>query len=271
MPIEPGSGVGCVGALIEQEHLREVIAQARTGLVVGTWYRAWSADRDSGGLGDLGDRRIRSVADDVEAAGRVVFQNPPEEVTQVRDVNRRPVLLPRAEHDQVAGFVSGRTEQEPGNASAAVAVRDAGHDHDSAHAVRVEDPTLDRLLPRDQRRCVHRGLLGDGGVGTVDPLAADVEVGLAGAAEGLDRRIDHCGVQVRAGLVAGAGRVDGPVHFAQQAHERRPVVELLADDRRDLVTVLLQCGQHMRSDEAGCARQCDSHVRYLLVIDQALD
>ena len=36
MPIELGSSLGCVGALIEQEHLREVVAQARPSLVVGT-------------------------------------------------------------------------------------------------------------------------------------------------------------------------------------------------------------------------------------------
>src|SRR3954471_21152954 len=45
------------------------------------------------------------------------------------------------------------------------------------------------------------GLLGDVGVGAVDPLAADVEVGLAGAGEGFDRRIHDCGVEVGAGLV----------------------------------------------------------------------
>ena len=101
-----------------------------------------------------------------------------------------------------------------------------------------------------------RGLLGDGGVGAVDPLAADVEVGLAGAGEGFDRRIDDCRVQVRAGLVAGAGGVDGPVRIAQQAQDRRPVVEVddgrggaaggddvglgvVADECGDLVAVLL--------------------------------
>ena len=106
----------------------------------------------------------------------------------------------------------------------------------------------------------HRRLLGDGGVGAVDPLAADVEVGLAGAGERFDRRIDDRGVQVRAGLVAGAGRVDGPVRIAKQAHDRRSVVEVddgrrgamsgdesacavIADERRHLMAVLLQFGR----------------------------
>ena len=76
--------------------------------------------------------------------------------------------------------------------------------------LRVENSTLDRFLPRDKRRRVPWGLLGDGGVGAVDPLAADVEVGLAGAGEGFDRRIDDCGVQVRAGLVARDWRCGSP-------------------------------------------------------------
>jgi hypothetical protein len=37
MPIELGSSPSRVSALIEQKHLREVVAQARPSLVVGTW------------------------------------------------------------------------------------------------------------------------------------------------------------------------------------------------------------------------------------------
>ena len=121
------------------------------------------------------------------------------------------------------------------------------------------------------------------GVVPVDPHTADVEVGLAGAGECLDRRIDHRGVQVRAGLVAGTGGVDGPVRIAQQAHDRRPVVEVdhgrrgaaggdglglgvVADERRHLVAVLLQFRQYVRSDEACCAGQCHFHAEVLLAI-----
>ena len=117
-----------------------------------------------------------------------------------------------------------------------------------------------------------------------------MEVGLAGAGECVDRRIDHGGVQVRAGLVAGTGRVDGPVRIAEQAHDRRPVVEVdhgrrgaaggddvglgvVADERRHLVAVLVQFRQDVRSDESGCAGECHFHCGSSLeseLFDQAL-
>ena len=43
MPIELGASPGGVGALIEQEHLGEVVAQARPGLLGGAGDRARSA------------------------------------------------------------------------------------------------------------------------------------------------------------------------------------------------------------------------------------
>ena len=83
-------------------------------------------------------------------------------------------------------------------------------------------------------------------------------------------------VQVRAGGVARAGGVDGAVGVAQQAHDRRPVVEVdhgrggaargddvglgvVADERGDLVAVLLQFGEDVGSDEPGCTGECDLH------------
>ena len=51
--------------------------------------------------------RVQSIADDVVAAGRVVLQSAPEEIREVGDVDRGPVLTSDAEHDQVAGIVTG--------------------------------------------------------------------------------------------------------------------------------------------------------------------
>jgi hypothetical protein len=43
----------------------------------------------------------------VYPAGRVVLKDASEDIAEVGDVDRRPVLLPGAEHDQVAGGVAG--------------------------------------------------------------------------------------------------------------------------------------------------------------------
>jgi hypothetical protein len=118
--------------------------------------------------------------------------------------------------------------------------------------------------------------LGDGTVGPVDPQAADLQVGLAGAGERAGHRVDHGGVQVCAGGVAGAGRVDGAVCIAEQSGDRRPVVEVdhgrggtaggdgvrlgvVAGERGHLVAVLVQIRQYMRSDEPGCAGEYYLH------------
>src|SRR4051812_4080369 len=104
-----------------------------------------------------------------------------------------------------------------------------------------------------------------------------MEVRLAGAVERFDRRIDDRRVQIRAGLVAGTGGVNCPVRIAQRAHDRRPGVEIddnggcvlrrgglririVADERRHLVAGLLQFPPYVRSDEAGCAGECDLHL-----------
>src|SRR6266700_8123602 len=121
-------------------------------------------------------------------------------------------------------------------------------------------------------------LLGDGGVGPVDPQAADLEIGLAGAGERTDHRIGHGRVEVRAGGVAGTGRVDGPVRTAEQPRNGRPVVEVdhdrcgaaggdgvrlgvVADERGHLVAVLVQVRQYVRSDESGWAGEYYFHGR----------
>jgi hypothetical protein len=49
-----------------------------------------------GRLGELGNGRGVTVADDVVAAGRVVLDHAPEEIGEIRDVDRGQVLLPRA-------------------------------------------------------------------------------------------------------------------------------------------------------------------------------
>ena len=48
-----------------------------------------------------------AVAEDVVATGDVVLKRAPEERRDVGDVERGPVLLPGAEHDQVSVGVPG--------------------------------------------------------------------------------------------------------------------------------------------------------------------
>ena len=105
LPTELGPSPGRRRTLIVQQHLGEVVAEARSRLVIGARDRSGSADGNRGGLGQLGNGR-GPACDDVATAGRVVFQHPAEEVGEVRYVHRRPVLLSAAEHDQVAGVVS---------------------------------------------------------------------------------------------------------------------------------------------------------------------
>ena len=52
---------------------------------------------------------------------------------------------------------------------------------------------------------------GDGGVVPVDPQAADLEAGLAGAGERAGDRAGHRGIQACAGGITGTGGVDGPI------------------------------------------------------------
>src|SRR3954467_10252099 len=70
-------------ALIEQQDVREIVAQARPGLVVGTGDSPRCADRDGGCLGQFRNGRALCVGDDVGAAGRARFQRPAEDVSQV--------------------------------------------------------------------------------------------------------------------------------------------------------------------------------------------
>jgi hypothetical protein len=123
----------------------------------------------------------------------------------------------------------GGAEEQPGDAAAAVG--NTGDNHHAAHLGRVEYPAFDRQLP-----CHHRGrmegrVLGGGGVIPVDPIATDVEVGLAGAGERAGGRVHNCGVQACAGSVTGSGGADGRVGISQQARDRRPVVQVDHDRR----------------------------------------
>ena len=87
MPIELGASPGGVGALIEQEHLGEVVAQARPGLVVGAGARLVA------GTGRV-DRPVR-VAQQAQDRRPVV---------QVDDGRRRAALT----DDAALGIVATR-------------------------------------------------------------------------------------------------------------------------------------------------------------------
>ncbi len=107
VPAELVAGLGCAGALVEQQDFSEVVTQARPRLLIRARDRSWRAGRGSGRFGEFREGRVHSVADDVAAVSRVLFEDAPEEVGQVGYVYCRPVLLPGAEHDQVAGVVPG--------------------------------------------------------------------------------------------------------------------------------------------------------------------
>src|SRR5690242_4979964 len=105
--IELGASPRGVGALIEQEDPGEVIAEARLGLLFGARYRTWNAAGDGRRPGQLGNGVAQPVADDVVTAGRPPLEHEPEDLGEIGDMDRRPMLLPVAEHDQVAGVVPG--------------------------------------------------------------------------------------------------------------------------------------------------------------------
>src|SRR5260370_42259266 len=105
--IQRGASFGRGGALIEQKDVGEVVAQAGASLPVGTRDRSWSADCYCGRLRQLGNGCVQTIANDVIATSRLAFQDAPEEAREVGDVHGRPVLLSRADHDQVAGIVPG--------------------------------------------------------------------------------------------------------------------------------------------------------------------
>src|SRR5689334_10828961 len=69
LPVQFRSGFGRDRALVEQEDPCEVVAEAGSGLLVRAGDGSRCADRVSGGLGQLGDGRVDSVADDVVASG----------------------------------------------------------------------------------------------------------------------------------------------------------------------------------------------------------
>ena len=55
------------GALIEQQDLGEIVAQACPSLLIGAGDGSRSADCHGGRLGDLGHGRVQSIGDDVAA------------------------------------------------------------------------------------------------------------------------------------------------------------------------------------------------------------
>src|SRR3954454_16823551 len=98
VPIELGASPGRVYALIEQENLSEVVAEACSSLVVRSADRSRCAGGGGGGLGQFGHGGVQSIADDVVAPRCVVLQHEPEERRPVGDVHRGPVLLSGAQH-----------------------------------------------------------------------------------------------------------------------------------------------------------------------------
>src|SRR4029077_7827354 len=175
IPTELGFGLGRERRLIYQQHFREVIAQAHSRLLVRPRHRPGSACGIGGRLGELGDGRVEPIAYYVAATRRIVLEDQAEEVREIGDVNRGPALAPAAQHDQVAGVVARGSEQDSRHRPSPVSVCDPRDDDDSTHVRRPEHAALDRLLPRHERGRIDRGVLGDRGVGSVDPRAADVQ------------------------------------------------------------------------------------------------
>ncbi len=68
LPAELGSCPGRSGALVEQQHLREVIAETRASFLVGTGDGARCARSDGGCLCEFRDRRDEPVPDHVGPA-----------------------------------------------------------------------------------------------------------------------------------------------------------------------------------------------------------
>jgi len=178
LPIELGPSLGGDGPLIEEQDFGEGVTQTCSGLIVGSGHCPGRDRRDCGRLRQFGNGRARSVADDESAVRGVVFQDAREEIGEVGNVHRRPVLLSRAEHDQVSVVVARRTEEDPGSSSSAVPIGGTGHDDDSAHLFLAEHAAFDRFLPCHKRRRIERGLLADSKIVPVDPQTADVDVGL---------------------------------------------------------------------------------------------
>ena len=75
----------------------------------------------------------------------------------------------------------------------------------------TEQASLERFLPGHQAGRLLGGGFGDVGVVSVDPDAADRYEGLSAVGVGVDRGVEHGGLEGCARLVAGAGGVDGSV------------------------------------------------------------
>ena len=110
-----------------------------------------------------------------------------------------------------------------------------------------------------------------------DPEAADVCVRFLVRAERFNRGIDHGGIQLGTGLVAGARRVHGAVGVIEQLDDARLIVQVdecwggpFGRDARCLGVVTNESGyfvvmgdqfrQNVGSDEPSRARECDLHV-----------
>ena len=94
-------------------------------------------------------------------------------------------------------------------------VDDPGFD-DREREIGGGEPGLHSLTPGDDRRRVERGLLGEVVGRAVDPQAAGVDVGLAGAAERRDDGFGDRSVELRRGAVTrcGGARVADHLDYA---------------------------------------------------------
>src|SRR5258706_115485 len=125
LPAGWGAGPFRGRALIEQEHLGEVVTEpcARFGVRAG--HGSWRTCRHCGGLSEFRHGRIRAVPDHVIAGGAVILEDPAEHIGQIGGMDGAPVLSTGAEHDQIAVAVPGGSEQDSGDPAPTIAVGSA--------------------------------------------------------------------------------------------------------------------------------------------------
>jgi hypothetical protein len=207
--------LGRGGALIEQQDFGEVVAYALPSLFVGAGDRSWSTDRDGGRHGEFGYGRVQSIADNVVAAAASCSNARRKKSARSATWTVDQCCCPVPSMIKLPWSSRGEPSSSPG-IPPPLAVRDAGDDHDPAPVVDRKHSAFDRFLPCHQRRRPERRLLGDGGVGTVDPQTADSMKGLpVPAYASIVRR--QLRSLVGAGGVTRTGCVDRSVRITQDA------------------------------------------------------
>jgi hypothetical protein len=138
LPAELNASPGRLGALVEEKHLREVIAETRARLGLGPGNGTRCTDGEGGGLSEFCDGRSEPVPNRVVATGRLLLESTAEEVRQVRHVHSHPMLPSFADHDQISGVVSWRTKKQSGDPASRVAVGRTRDRDDCPYAFRTE-------------------------------------------------------------------------------------------------------------------------------------